>query len=118
MSTQHERLCGQRIWNSNNKMIKVGISIKSIPTCFLFTLKCMTVCNSCHGLKKNCTTLSLNFLGNEHLVLFCEFYLIIVFDLKAKCTINNFRMFMFDSNHSLLYIPMHCKIKKSLRSSF
>ena len=35
MSTKHEKLCGQRIWNSNNKinkMIKVGISIKSIPT--------------------------------------------------------------------------------------
>ena len=28
---------------------------------------------------------------------------IIVYDLKAECTINNFRMFMFDSSHSLLY---------------
>ena len=35
MSTKHEMLCGQRIWNSNNeinKMIKVGISVKLIPT--------------------------------------------------------------------------------------
>ena len=66
---------------------------------------------------KNCFTLSLNSLVNERLVFIFsaivrKFYLIIVYDLKAKCTINNFRMFMFDSNHSLLYIPMHWKIKK------
>ena len=60
MSTKHVILCGKRIWNSNNKinkMIKVGISIKSIPTCFLSTLKCVVAtlkfgCNSCHGRKK------------------------------------------------------------------
>ena len=41
---KHKILCGQRIWNSNNKinkMIKVGISIKNITTCFLSTLKCV-----------------------------------------------------------------------------
>ena len=116
-------LCGQRIWNSKNKinkMIKVGISIKSMPTCFLSTLKCVAVWLqffswSYH--RKSCTILSLNSLVNERLVfifsaILCEFYLLIVYDLKAKCTINNFRMFMFDSNHSLLYIPIHCKIKK------
>ena len=47
-----------------------------------------------------------------------EFYLIMVYDLKAKCTINNFWMFTCNSNHSLLYVPIHCKIKKSLWSSF
>ena len=36
----------------------------------------------------------------------------ILYDLKAKCTIINFRMFMFDSSHSFLYLRMHCKIKK------
>ena len=77
-------------------------------------------CNSCHGRKKNCTTSSLNSLVDERLVfifsaILCEFYLIIVYDLKAKYTIKNFRMFMFDSNHSLLYIPMHCKVKKKVR---
>ena len=46
MKTKHEMLCEQRISNSNNKKnkrIKVGISIKSIPTCFLSTLKCAAV---------------------------------------------------------------------------
>ena len=46
MSTKHETLYGQRICNSNNKtdkMIKVGISIKGIPTCFLPFLKCVAV---------------------------------------------------------------------------
>ena len=66
---------------------------------------------------KKFTTLSLNSLVNECLAftssaILCKFYLIIVYDLKAKCTINNFRMFLFSSNHSLLYIPMHCKTKK------
>ena len=51
-------------------------------------------------------------------VILCEFYLIIVYNLKARSTISNFRMFMFDSNHSSLHIPMHCKIKKSSQSSF
>ena len=67
---------------------------------------------------KNCATLSLNSLVNERLVftfsaILSEFYLIIVYDLQAKYTINNFRMFMLISNHSLLYIPrclpMHSK---------
>ena len=99
-------------------MIKVGISIKSIPTCFLSTLTCVAVwLQFLSWSQKNCTTLSLNSLVNERLVyifsaILCEFYRIIVYDLTAKCTVNNFRMFMFDSNHSLLYIPMHCKIKK------
>ena len=56
MSTKHEMLCGQRIWNSNNeinKMIKAGISIKSIPTCFLLTLSVWQFgCNFFHGRKK------------------------------------------------------------------
>ena len=46
MSTKHEMLCGQRTWNDNNKinkMIKVGISIKKKPTCFLSNLKRVTV---------------------------------------------------------------------------
>ena len=46
MSTKHEMLCGQRTWNGNNKinkMIKVRISINKIPTCFLSTLKCVSV---------------------------------------------------------------------------
>ena len=46
ISAKHEVSCGQRIWSSNNKtnkMIKVGISIKSIPTCFLATLKCVVL---------------------------------------------------------------------------
>ena len=43
MSTKHEMLCGQKIWNSNNKLKQVGISVKRIPTCFLSTLKCVAV---------------------------------------------------------------------------
>ena len=46
MSTKYEMLCGQIIWNTNSKinnMIKVGILIKSIPTSFLSTLKCVAV---------------------------------------------------------------------------
>ena len=46
MSTKHEMLCRQKIWNSNNKakkMIKVGISMKSIPTYFLFTVNGVAV---------------------------------------------------------------------------
>ena len=66
MSTKHKMLCGQRIWNSSNKlnkMIKVKINK------------------------------SLNSLVNERLVfifsaILCEFYLIIFYGLKAKCTIN------------------------------
>ena len=97
-------------------MIKVGISRKSMPASFLSTLKCVEVWLQCLSWsQKNC--LDLNSLVNERIVfsaILCEFYLIIVYDLKAKCTINTFRMFVYDSNHSLLYIPMHCKIKKVL----
>ena len=104
MSKKHEMLCEQRIWNSNNKinkMIKVVISIKSIPTCFLSTFKCVAVTILVMVLKKlyyfkfkfrSKRTSSIYFSA-----ILCEFYLIIVSKLKAKCTINNFRMFMFDS---------------------
>ena len=61
MSTKHEMLCGQRIWNSSNKinkMIKVAISIERIPAYFLSILKRVAVgCNSSWSLK-NGTTLS------------------------------------------------------------
>ena len=105
MSTKHEMLCEQRIWNSNNKinkMIKVVISIKSIPTCFISTFKCVAVTILVMVLKKlyyfkfkfrSKRTSSIYFPA-----ILCKFYLIIVSNLKAKCTINNFRMFMFDSN--------------------
>ena len=105
MSTKHEMLCGQRISNSSNKinkMIKVGISIKSIPTCFLPTLKIVAIWfQFLSWSRKNCTTLSLNYSVNKRLVfifsaIFCKFYLIIVYDLKAKCTINSKWIFMFD----------------------
>ena len=116
MSTKHEMLYGQRIWNSNNKLnkrIKVGISIKSIPTCFLSTLKCVPVWLQFLSWSYiSCTTLSLNSLVNERPVfifsaILCKFYLIIVYDIKERCTINNFRMSMFDSSHNLLYMSIN-----------
>ena len=64
MSTKHEMLCGQIISNSSNKinkMIKAGISIKSIPTCFLPTLKIVAIWfQFLSWSRKNCTTLSLS----------------------------------------------------------
>ena len=100
MTTKHEMLCGQRIWKSNNKinqMVKVGISIKEYT--YLFSIH-FRVCGRLVAIlvmvvKKIVPLLSLNSLVNEHLVfifstILRKFYLIIVYDLKVKYTINNF----------------------------
>ena len=127
MSVIDEMRRGKKILNSNNKingMKKVGIS--STKYTYLFSIH-FQVCGSLIAILvmvvKKLYHFKFKFFRKRTSIIYfsailCECYLIIVYDLKAKCTINNFRMFMFDSNHSLLYVPMHYKIKKSSQSSF